>query len=98
MIQMQVMPPADGLHPDITVHGRKYSCAVGSIITVPFDDGKAMCSNGWTATCAGGSGPSSDRPTPQRGLPGAEFHDTTIGAIIRWDGRSWRNVLTGAAV
>lgn len=103
-IQMQVMAPGSGKAGSITVNGRSYTCALGSVITVPFHDGQALMANGWIPVCANGSGTTADRPIPgstplfQQGRPGGSFHDTTIGVVIVWDGFAWRNPLTGAAV
>jgi hypothetical protein len=93
---MQVMPPADGLHPSIRVNGRDYTCALGSEISVPDCDGAVMLSNGWTAASSGGSGATAARPSnPGRGQ---HFHDTTLGFVIVFDGKVWRNPNSGAAV
>lgn len=93
---MQLMPPADGLHPNITVNGRAYSCALGSVLNVPDQDASIMLANGWMAASTGGSGATSARPSsPSKS---DEFHDTTLGYLIRFDGKAWRNPHSGAAV
>lgn len=94
---MQVMPPADGNHGSITVFGRTYSCALGSTISVPDGDGQAMIANGWTEASLGGSGATSARPDPVKAGKGATFHDTTLGKIIKSDGKVWRDPNSGAA-
>jgi hypothetical protein len=94
-IQMQVLPPPAGGHNPITVAGRSYTGAPGSFLTVPYQDGLVMLSNGWTTNSVNGCGATIDRPSPR---PGMTFLDTTIGAHIVWDGGSWRHTLTGAAV
>ena len=99
MIQMQVMP-APNIPTNITVNGRSYVGTVGAYQTVPLVDGQVMLANGWISTCARGSGATIDRPLPgsidvQAGKPGATFHDTTVGALIAWDGINWRTVVTG---
>jgi hypothetical protein len=93
---MQVMPPADGVHGSIVVNGRSYSCALGSSISVPDQDGLVMLANGWTAASIGGSGATSARPANPK--KGQEFHDTTLGFVIRFDGAAWRNPNSGASV
>lgn len=93
---MQVMPPADGNHGTILVNGRSYTCALGSVISVPDQDGAVMIANGWTAASVGGSGATAARPASPK--QGAEFHDSTLGYVIRFDGKNWRNPNTGAAV
>lgn len=93
---MRVMPPADGLHPTITVNGRSYTCALGSTIDVPDADGVVMLHNGWSAAATGGAGATAARPiNPPKNT---YFHDTTLGFNIVWDGRTWRNPTSGAAV
>jgi hypothetical protein len=92
---MRVMPPADGLHPNITVNGRAYSCALGSSIIVPDCDGLVMAANGWTNASFGGSGTTAQRPANPK--QGAEYHDETLGKVIRFDGKVWRNLADGSA-
>lgn len=94
---MQLMPPADGLHGSITVNGRSYSCALGSAISVPDADGYVMMANGWTEASAGGSNTTANRPSAVTAGKGATFHDTTLGKIIKSDGKVWRDPNTGAA-
>lgn len=92
----RMMPPADGLHPTIAVNGRTYTCALGSTIDVPDADAIVMRSNGWIMAASGGVGPTASRPaTP---AVAQEFHDTTLAYNVKWDGRTWRNPNTGAAV
>lgn len=91
---MIVMPPADGLHPSITVNGRSYTCALGSSISVPDQDGAVMLHNGWIAASVGGSGTTAQRPANPK--KGQEYHDTTLGYVIRFDGLNWRSPNTGA--
>lgn len=93
----QMMPPPDGSHNPITVGGRVYSCAVGSTISVPSTDGYTMSANGWIPASVGGSGPTSSRPDASAVSKGAEFHDTTLGKVIVFDGKGWRDPHTGAS-
>ena len=93
----RLMPPADGLHPTITVNGRSYTCALGSTIDVPDQDAFVMMHNGWVeAANGGGAGATAVRPPNP--LRGQEFHDTTLGYNIKFDGKVWRNPTSGAAV
>lgn len=94
MATMRMMPPADGLHPAIVVNGRSYTCAAGATIDVPDFDAVVMESNGWTSA-APGVGATTIRPAAP--LKGQEFHDTTLGFTIKFDGKVWRNPNTGAA-
>lgn len=94
---MRLMPPADGLRPSIKVNGRDYTCALGAVIDVPDADGQVMMANGWTeAANGGGAGTTAQRPT--NAVRGQEFHDTTVGKLIRYDGKLWRNPDTGASI
>ena len=93
----RVMPPADGLHPAITVNGRSYTCAVGSTLDVPDQDAMVMTANGWTRVAGiGAVGATASRPASP--VKNQVFHDTTLGYDIVWDGKAWRNPATGAAV
>lgn len=92
---MRVMPPADGLHPAITVNGRSYTCALGATIDVPDADGVVMTHNGWIAAAPGAAATTSRPSIP---FKGQMFHDTTLGFNIVWDGKVWRNPTSGAAV
>lgn len=93
---MRIMPPADGLHGSITVNGRSYSCALGATIDVPDQDGQVMTHNGWTVSATGGAGATVARPANP--FKNQQFHDTTLGFNIVWDGKAWRNPTSGAAV
>ena len=92
----RLLPPASGLSPSIQVKDRVYTCALGSSIDVPDADAAIMVANGWTAAAnLGGAGPTAARPAnPFRG---AEFHDTTLGKNIHFDGKVWRDPTSGAA-
>lgn len=93
----RVLPPASGLSPSINISGRVYACALGASIDVPDADASIMVANGWTAAAnQGGAGSTAQRPAaPGRG---AEFHDTTLGKNIHFDGLRWRDPTSGAAV
>jgi hypothetical protein len=92
---IRVMPPADGLHPSITVFGRGYTCALGSTLDVPPGDAQVMISNGWS-TSSDTMGATAARPAAP--AKGQQFHDSTVGYNIVFDGKVWRNPTSGAAV
>jgi hypothetical protein len=95
MATLRLMPPADGLHPQITVNGRTYVCQLGATLDVPDFDALVMEHNGWTRV-ADAVGSTAQRPvTPLRAQT---FHDTTLGKTIRYDGKAWRDPASGAAV
>lgn len=92
-----MMPPADGNHPTINVNGRSYTCALGSVISnVPDYDAEIMEVNGWTKAAGAGVGATTARPPVP--LKNQNFYDSTLGYIVKYDGKTWRNPITGAAV
>ena len=95
MPSIRVMPPSSGATSH-TVNGRTYSAAVGSSLDVPDFDAYVLIANGWTSAAGGGVGTSSQRPLnpPKQ----TQFHDTTLGLTIVWDGKAWRNPANAAAV
>lgn len=96
MATLRLMPPEDGNHPTITVNGRTYTCPLGSTIDVPDFDGLVMLANGWVAAAVAGAGATATRPTNP--AKRQEFHDTTLGYNVIFDGKVWRNPTSGAAV
>jgi len=92
----RLMPPATGAT-TITVHGRTYSCAVGNTVDVPDQDAIVMTANGWNAVAGGGAvGTTAQRPAVPR--PGVEYHDTSLGKTIIFDGKVWRDPANGSSV
>ena len=85
---------------------RGYVATRGQLVDVPGDaTGDAMVLLGYGDPYPGGgdyfamigqSGTTAQRPTTP--TPGVLFVDTTVGAVIAWDGAAWRNVVTGASV
>jgi hypothetical protein len=93
---MKVLPPNSTGTDTITVNGRTYSTSNGAAIDVPDHDADVMAANGWQRVAGGGSGATAMRPSnPNKGLV---FYDSTVGGLIVWDGKAWRNKTTGAAV
>lgn len=91
----RLMPPSSG-STSITVYGRTYTCTVGSTIDVPDQDAQVMTANGWISATVGGVGATTARPANP--TKGQIFHDSTLGYNIIWDGKTWRNPTSGAAV
>lgn len=77
-----------------TVNGRRYNGVLGSPQAVPDYDAAQLEANGWTY--AGVTGTTAQRPTSPK--KGELYADATLGKSIRWDGKTWRDPLTGAAV
>lgn len=93
MSTQRVSPPSDG-RTSLTFNGRTYTCAIGSTIDVPDFDALVLVANGWMAATTHGVEATSNRPAnPKRGMT---YLDTTLGVVITFDGKKWRNPLTGA--
>ena len=90
----RMLPPPGGA--TTRVNGRSFTCAAGATIDVADFDADLLEVNGWTKAAAGGAGASAARPAnpPRKTV----FHDTTLGRNIVWDGKSWRDPDSGAAV
>lgn len=96
MATMRLMPPSGNFNNPITVNGRTYTCAAGSTLDVPDFDAAVMQANGWTITASGGSGATSARPA--KPTVNLQYHDTTLGKIVIWNGKNWIDFSSGAAV
>lgn len=93
-MMIRVMPPATGANSH-TVNGRTYSAQPGAVLDVPDFDGAQLVANGWTQA-GEGVGSTAQRPAnPRRGM---HFKDTTLGRIVVFDGKTWRDPATGTAV
>ncbi|TDR82197.1 hypothetical protein [Paludibacterium purpuratum] len=86
-------PPGAGSS-TITVNGRKYSTTPGTPIPVPDFDAAVLQANGWMATTNGGTGTTVARPLNPKS--NTVFYDSTLGIDVVWDGKTWRNKITGA--
>lgn len=96
MQNIRMLPPVSG-ETSITFNGRTYSCAVGSYLDVPEVDARVLAANGWRSlgqNCRG-VGATTARPTDYL-RAGDTFIDTTLSAVVQWDGAAWRDVQTGA--
>lgn len=96
----------------ITVRGTTYSSPIGTPLDVEWTDAQLLIANGWTPVARDGGrgstepgqvGTTAQRPTAGSGgrvplVQGTQYVDTTLGAIIVWDGSNWRNAITGEAV
>lgn len=96
----RVFPPARGPF-SCPAFGRNYSANPGTYLDVPDQDAQILGANGWTSL--GLVGTTAQRPaniqtTPPQPFAGQEYLDTSIAAVIFFDGAAWRNPLTGAAV
>jgi hypothetical protein len=95
MATKRVFPPTDGRTVTV-VNGRTYSCPQGSYLDVPDFDADVLAANGWLAGSTHGTDVTAARPANPK--KGATFSDTTLGYNIVFDGKNWRNPVTGAVV
>ena len=95
MATKRVFPPNDG-RLSTTVNGRTYTFPSGSYIDVPDFDADVLVANGWSAAASHGADVTAARPTNPK--KGATFLDTTLGYNVVFDGKYWRNPVTGVAV
>lgn len=103
MATMRLLAPADGNHGTLRLHGHTYTLSLGASLDVPDFAAKVMIANGWISPGAvQGSSATTARPTATpAGSPlprNYAWTDTTVGAVIVWDGLTWRNPATGATV
>ena len=96
MTTTRVLPPNTSGIDTITVNGRTYSASAGGFLDVPDFDAAVMLANGWVRGALGGSGATSARPI--KPPFNTVFMDTSLSLLIVWDGKVWRNKITGAAV
>jgi hypothetical protein len=83
---------------------RSYTAAPGSVLDVVGDasgDASSLSSQGFIPVML--SGPTSSRPlfastTIGTAAHGTLYLDTTLSAVIAYDGVNWRNVITAASV
>lgn len=88
-----LMAPQASAQTTIKVFGRSYTCAIGSTVSVPDFDAAELSANGWLALC-GTTGTTAQRPTSP--AVGQLFNDSTLGAAVVWNGKSWIHHATGA--
>lgn len=76
--------------------GRNYTAVPGAFVDALAPDAHALEANGWARIKPGEVGPTASRPATLGAPSGVTFIDTTIPAVVLWDGANWRNVTTGA--
>ncbi len=103
MALIRRLPPVQSVYQTIKMpRGQNITAVPGSFLDVASHDADILEGNGWTRL--GEVGPTSARPVTQQpgiGLSiasrGKRFIDTTLGAVITWDGATWRDT-SGNAV
>lgn len=102
MATHRMLPPSNIPQRTLTANGRAYSGTPGNVYDVLDADAAVLAANGWIdcgQSCATGSRPSSGVPPNAYPLfVGAAYIDTSQNVVARWDGATWRNVITGASV
>jgi hypothetical protein len=100
MTTRRMLPPPAVNQQTRIVNGRTYTGAPGTVQDILDTDAMMLSANGWVD--CGQSGPTGARPTSAVAayplVAGVQYVDTTLNAVIRYDGSAWRNVLTGASV
>lgn len=97
----QLLPPGNKSTTTTVVNGRTYTCALGSSLSnVPEFDANQLEANGWNRVAAQSSGTTANRPSiTNPNLPrNYHYFDNTLGYVIVWDGKVWRNPNNGASV
>ena len=98
----RLIAPARAASP-ITVFGTTYAQVPGGVTDCPSGHVATLVQAGWTYVSL--SGTTAQRPSQSVVLagidglaPGLEYHDTTLNLCIFYDGITWRNPATGAAI
>jgi hypothetical protein len=78
----------------LTVEGRPYSSKNGRPLDVPMEDARTLAANGWVLV--GASGPLEARPAEPKTREA--FVESATDRLLLFDGRAWRDALTGAVV
>lgn len=91
MANLRVTPGA-GAPTTVKFSGRTYTAAFGATIDVPDFDAVILEANGWLVVPADVT---ANRPAPVRNTL---FLDTTLGKLIKADGKQWHDMNNGAVV
>jgi hypothetical protein len=95
MPTFRMLTPINVGQQTITANGRVYSGAPGTAQDVPDMDAGILAANGWVKVSI--SGPTTARPStnpnvsaPYTAARGLHFYDTTLNALVIFDGATWR--------
>jgi hypothetical protein len=96
-MNFRMLPPVAIANQIVVANGRSYTASPGSFLDVPDNDAEILGANGWTRVCL--SGATAARPTtnpnstpPYVAAAGLHFYDTTIAALVIFDGSVWRTI------
>ena len=92
----RLLPPADGRAQSVWIDGKLYSSKAGRFVDAPATDALELVAAGWGFV--GPVGGTGDRPAATEATPGLAFLDTDHGGVVVWDGRTWRDPMTGETV
>jgi hypothetical protein len=93
MSNVRLLPPTDVHYQAMTVNCRSYAAAPGATVDVNDSDAAVLTANSWIKVAVVGA--TTARPVNPN--VGSLFVDTTVGAIIVSDGKTWRS-FNGTAV
>ena len=101
MTTVRVLPPVDVRYQATSANGRSYTSTPGHVLDVLESDAAVLTANNWLYVAQ--SGTSAQRPTSSLGngstaATGARYFDTTVGALIMFDGKTWRSLVDGSSV
>ena len=95
MATFRMLPSINVSQQTITANGRSYSGAPGTAQDVSDMDAGILAANGWIKVAL--SGPTTARPSanptvtpPYTAARGLHFYDTTLSAVVIFDGATWR--------
>jgi len=93
-MNVRMLPSNSRDFQSVTVHGRPYHGVPGQAIDVPEFDAPAL--KDWKRVAL--SGTTSERPTADLDGASGSYIDTDLGLFIVWDGKTWRDPVSGNAV
>lgn len=96
---IKLHPPASA-QSSITVYGRVYNPQAG-VQDVPDSDAQILLANGWINAGAGVNTTqtgSSALQRPAKPKKGDAYIDNALGIVEKFDGKDWRNSITGAII
>jgi hypothetical protein len=92
MPNYRMLPPTAVANQTCVANGRTYTATPGNVLDVPDFDSGVLAANGWSRIAL--SGPTTARPVPAS--KGLHYYDTTVPALVIYDGATWR-LPTGAS-
>jgi hypothetical protein len=97
---IRLLPPTNAQQQTIVANGRSYSSTPGHVVDVLDFDATVLTANGWLRVAQSGTTaqrPASSQANGFAAAPGTPFYDTTVGALLMYDGSAWRSPVDGAS-